>query len=199
MTARPEEHSELAESDRHLETGSVECRYGTVHYVAEEGRLIYCGFRPWDSPGSRIPLELKRRISRASHAGEAHAQPENTGNADDDRAIGRMIRSYLEGPVDGLNAVMPPMSFYGTEFQRSVWKAMLDIPFGKVATYGEIAAAIGRPRAVRAVGSAVGTNPLAPVVPCHRVLPAGGGIGNYGGGVEKKRFLLSIEGALPGS
>jgi len=85
---------------------------------------------------------------------------------------------------------------YGTEFQRAVWRALLQIPAGKVTSYGEIARAIGRPGAVRAVGSAVGKNPFAPEVPCHRVVPADGRIGRYSGGegVATKIALLEAEG-----
>jgi O-6-methylguanine DNA methyltransferase len=85
---------------------------------------------------------------------------------------------------------------YGTEFQRAVWRALLRIPEGRVTSYGEIARAIGRPGAVRAVGSAVGKNPFAPGVPCHRVVPADGRIGRYSGGegVATKIALLAREG-----
>jgi len=82
-----------------------------------------------------------------------------------------------------------------TEFQRRVWDALKRIPEGRVATYGDIAAYLGT-KAVRAVGSAVGKNPDAPVVPCHRVVPSDGRIGNYSGkgGVQRKRALLKAEG-----
>jgi O-6-methylguanine DNA methyltransferase len=87
---------------------------------------------------------------------------------------------------------------YGTGFQRAVWRALLRIPEGRVTSYGEIARAIGRPGAVRAVGSAVGKNPFAPEVPCHRVVPADGRIGHYssGEGTATKIALLRKEGVL---
>ena len=82
----------------------------------------------------------------------------------------------------------------GTPFQRAVWKALLAVPFGSTCTYGDIARAIGKPKAVRAVGQAVGANPIAIVVPCHRILPAHGkGIGNYASGVPRKKWLLARE------
>jgi O-6-methylguanine DNA methyltransferase len=85
---------------------------------------------------------------------------------------------------------------YGTPFQREVWRALSEIPRGRVTTYGEIARRLGRPGAVRAVGTAVGKNPFAPEVPCHRVVPADGRIGNYSGGegVATKIALLKGEG-----
>lgn len=81
----------------------------------------------------------------------------------------------------------------GTPFQLKVWNVLLNIPRGKVSTYREIAEHIGHSRAYRAVGSAVGANPVAIVIPCHRVLPANGGIGNYKWGINRKARLLDIE------
>lgn len=85
---------------------------------------------------------------------------------------------------------------YGTPFQRAVWRALTEIPRGRVTSYGEIARYLGRPGAVRAVGTAVGRNPFAPEVPCHRVVPSDGRIGNYSGGtgVSTKIRLLEEEG-----
>jgi AraC family transcriptional regulator of adaptative response/methylated-DNA-[protein]-cysteine methyltransferase len=81
----------------------------------------------------------------------------------------------------------------GTNFQIKVWEALLRIPEGAVVTYEDIAAAIGRPRAVRAVGNAVGSNPVSYLVPCHRVIRKTGEFGNYGGGRERKRLMLGVE------
>lgn len=81
----------------------------------------------------------------------------------------------------------------GTDFQQAVWQALIEIPKGQVCTYGDIAKAIGRPLASRAVGSAVGENPVSMIVPCHRVVQSSGKIGNYGWGVDIKRSLLREE------
>ncbi|MBQ8551346.1 MAG: methylated-DNA--[Clostridia bacterium] len=86
-----------------------------------------------------------------------------------------------------------PLALKGTEFQMKVWKALLDIPYGEVRTYGEIARAVGNPKASRAVGMANHRNPIAIIVPCHRVV-ASGGIGGYGLGLEMKTALLALEG-----
>ena len=86
-----------------------------------------------------------------------------------------------------------PLDLRGTPFQIAVWNALLEIPRRRTATYGEIASRIGRPKACRAVGSAVGSNPVSVIVPCHRVLPRSGGIGNYGWGAQKKAALLEYE------
>ncbi|MGR3295469.1 MAG: methylated-DNA--[protein]-cysteine S-methyltransferase [Candidatus Bathyanammoxibius sp.] len=84
----------------------------------------------------------------------------------------------------------------GTPFQQAVWLTARSIPYGETRSYGWIASAIGRPRAARAVGQAMGSNPLAIVVPCHRVVAGDGGLGGFGGGLEMKRRLLEIEGRL---
>jgi len=90
-----------------------------------------------------------------------------------------------------------PLDVRGTAFQRRVWEELRRIPLGETRTYGEVAAAIGAPGASRAVGSACGANPVPVVVPCHRVVPASGGIGSYGLGPDRKRRLLEREAATP--
>ena len=98
----------------------------------------------------------------------------------------RYARGEMASPAGELDLAQ------GTPFQRDVWRALLDIPCGQTRTYGQIAAQIGRPRAARAVGQAVGANPLPIVIPCHRVV-ATSGLGGFGGGLEMKRRLLQME------
>jgi methylated-DNA-[protein]-cysteine S-methyltransferase len=86
-----------------------------------------------------------------------------------------------------------PMEMKGTDFERSVWKALLEIPFGETVSYGEIARRIGNPKSVRAVGRANGKNPIAIIVPCHRVIGSDGSLTGYGGGEPRKRWLLDHE------
>jgi O-6-methylguanine DNA methyltransferase len=86
-----------------------------------------------------------------------------------------------------------PLDLRGTPFQRKVWNALLEIPYGETRSYAELARSIGEPKAFRAVGAANGANPVAIVVPCHRVISSGGGLGGYGGGVALKRRLLALE------
>lgn len=95
-----------------------------------------------------------------------------------------------------------PFDLRGTPFQREVWHAIHRIPHGKLSSYGRLAEDIGRPRAARAVGNAVGSNPLGIVIPCHRVIWSNGGIGGFGGGYDEdslnvKRTFLMVEGVLP--
>ena len=108
--------------------------------------------------------------------------------------IRRQIEEYFDGrrqdfdlDVDGA----------GTEFQRLVWAELAKIPFGETRSYADVARAIGRPAAVRAVGAANGRNPIPIVVPCHRVIGADGSLTGFGGGLEAKRWLLELEGVLP--
>lgn len=90
-----------------------------------------------------------------------------------------------------------PLETPGTEFQRRVWGALRSIPYGETRSYGELAQAIAAPGAQRAVGAANGANRVAIVIPCHRVIESGGGLRGYGGGLERKRALLELEGAWP--
>lgn len=103
--------------------------------------------------------------------------------------LGEELRRYAAGEPVMFEAVLEPQ---GTDFQRSVWAAMLKIPYGETWTYGQLAAAIENPKAVRAVGQACHVNPCAPVVPCHRVVAANG-LGGYYGGLDMKRELLDFE------
>ncbi len=94
----------------------------------------------------------------------------------------------------------PPLNPRGTAFEKSVWAELAKIPFGQTATYGEIAARLGLPcGAARAVGGAVGRNPISLIVPCHRVVGANGRLTGYAGGIERKRWLLALEGSPKGS
>lgn len=90
-----------------------------------------------------------------------------------------------------------PLAPLGTAFQRQVWSALADIPFGHTVSYAQLATQLGRPRATRAVGAANGRNPLPIVLPCHRVIGANGALTGFSGGLPTKRFLLELEGALP--
>jgi methylated-DNA-[protein]-cysteine S-methyltransferase len=90
-----------------------------------------------------------------------------------------------------------PLQAQGTEFQRTVWSALRDIPYGEVRSYGQIASALGREKAVRAVGAANGRNPIPIIVPCHRVIGSNGKLTGFAGGLEAKRHLLALEG-VPG-
>jgi O-6-methylguanine DNA methyltransferase len=101
------------------------------------------------------------------------------------------LKNILTG---GKPKILPPLDLAGTEFQKSVWNALRKISAGKTKSYGEIAQAIGKPKAVRAVGGACGANPVPVLVPCHRVLAANKKLGGFSGGLDWKRKLLASEG-----
>ena len=103
------------------------------------------------------------------------------------------FKRYFEGEIRALEAIS--VRVVGTAFQLKVWKALKAIPAGETRSYGAIAAAIGQPSAVRAVGLANGANPAGLVVPCHRVIGADGSLTGFGGGLDRKRWLLRHEGA----
>jgi methylated-DNA-[protein]-cysteine S-methyltransferase len=107
----------------------------------------------------------------------------------------RAARDQLAGYFEGTRTEFDlPVEPDGTEFQRRVWQALRTIPYGKTASYGEIAASLGlKPGASRAVGTANGANPIPIVVPCHRVIGADGSLTGYGGGLDRKQMLLQLE------
>lgn len=113
----------------------------------------------------------------------------------DDARFGVLVRELLEFLAGDRTSFDVPVASRGTDFQRRVWNALERIPYGETTTYGRIAAELGTARAVRAVGLAVGRNPISIVVPCHRVVGSTGSLTGYAGGLERKRALLDLEGA----
>ncbi len=103
------------------------------------------------------------------------------------------LEAYFRGT---LRAFSVPLDPSGTPFQRWVWEELRLVPYGRTVTYGELARKLGRPKAARAVGNAVAANPIPILIPCHRVLPKGKGIGNFGPGIHWKERLLRLEGTL---
>jgi methylated-DNA-[protein]-cysteine S-methyltransferase len=107
--------------------------------------------------------------------------------------LSRAISNYFAGDMTAIDTL--PTKTNGTPFQRQVWQALREIPLGTTISYGELAKRIGRPKAVRAVGLANGSNPVGVIVPCHRVIGSNGALTGYGGGMERKRWLLEHESA----
>jgi methylated-DNA-[protein]-cysteine S-methyltransferase len=120
--------------------------------------------------------------------------PAVAGEAPLDAAAGQLA-AYFEGKLTSFEL---PLFMDGTEFQRRVWAALRDIPYGETVSYGQLADEIGAPGASRAVGLANGRNPIGIIVPCHRVIGADGSLTGYGGGIERKRFLLDLERRVSG-
>ncbi|WP_432092857.1 methylated-DNA--[protein]-cysteine S-methyltransferase [Streptomyces sp. bgisy100] len=124
---------------------------------------------------------------------QRHRPPEDTFGPPDDTpftAAVEQLKAYFAGE---LTAFELPLRLDGTPFQRRVWTALRDIPYGGTVSYGQLAGRLGLPSAARAVGLANGRNPIGIIVPCHRVVGAGGSLTGYGGGLDRKRRLLDHE------
>ncbi|MGH9049565.1 MAG: methylated-DNA--[protein]-cysteine S-methyltransferase [Acidimicrobiia bacterium] len=112
----------------------------------------------------------------------------------DRTGVARQLRAYFDGDLGAIDPV--DVELAGTPFQVSVWEVLRTIEPGETMSYLDVAAAVGRPTSSRAVGNAVGSNPVPVVVPCHRVITSAGGLGGFGGGLDRKRWLLAHEGVL---
>jgi len=135
------------------------------------------------------------------HLIEFHSPRHPTGRTSDwqqgEHEVLRDARVQLEQYFAGERRAFDlPLAPRGTAFQREVWNALRDIPYGATISYAQLAQRIGKPSAMRAVGAANGRNPLPIVVPCHRVIGADGSLTGFGGGLPTKRFLLELEGAI---
>lgn len=161
-----------------LALARLETPVGVMLVVTDdEGRL--CAL-DWDDHAERMARLLRRHHG----AVELRDRPAEGPVFD-------ALRGYLAGDLRALDAL--PTATAGTAFQREVWAALRAIPAGETWSYGRLAAHIGRPKAVRAVGLANGANPVGVVVPCHRVIGADGSMTGYGGGLERKAWLLAHE------
>jgi methylated-DNA-[protein]-cysteine S-methyltransferase len=136
----------------------------------------------WEDHEPRMQRLLQRHYGANTIQLRAASQPS---------AAQRALEAYFEGDMDAIAGL--PTATSGTDFQRMVWDALRRIPVGHTVSYGTLAAQIGRPTAPRAVGLANGANPIAIVVPCHRVIGANAALTGYGGGLERKRWLLAHE------
>jgi len=101
------------------------------------------------------------------------------------------LRDYFAGTLHAFDLPLAPR---GTPFQLAVWNALLEVPWGETISYAELARRVGKPSAVRAVGAANGANPIPVIIPCHRVIGSNGSLTGYGGGIERKQWLLAHEG-----
>jgi methylated-DNA-[protein]-cysteine S-methyltransferase len=145
---------------------------GTLSLVATDSALVAL---VWRTAGhARVPFE------------DAIEDPQHPVLLE----TARQLREYFAGTRRQFDL---PLEFRGTDFQRRVWAALLMIPYGETRSYGRIADQIGNPAAVRAVGAANGRNPIAIIAPCHRVIGMSGDLTGFGGGLDAKSFLLSLE------
>jgi methylated-DNA-[protein]-cysteine S-methyltransferase len=161
-----------------IELSHLDSPVGPLALAIEGGKLRELSFSTEE--------ELRERLARAHP--EARIE-HGTGGKPMKR-----LRAYFAGDLHALDHI--PVSLEGTPFQRRVWAELQKIPVGRTISYRQLATAIGQPKAVRAVGAANGRNPVALVVPCHRVIAADGKLQGYGGGLDRKAWLLRHERAL---
>jgi methylated-DNA-[protein]-cysteine S-methyltransferase len=152
----------------------IDSPIGPLTLIAQDGRL------------AGVHMEITRYEPDADALGAAVASESDPVLA----AAAKQLDAYFRGELTSFDLLL---SLDGTQFQRSVWTALQSIPYGETISYGELARRIGQPSASRAVGLANGRNPVAIVVPCHRVIGADGSLTGYGGGMDRKRFLLALE------
>ena len=158
----------------------VESPIGRVVIAVSGGRMWALAFEEyWPT----LQIALRRRLGML-----------NFESRSDPNGFSEQLRRYFRGELDAIDSI--PVELHGTAFQRNVWTALRRIPCGETRSYGELARMIDAADAVRAVGAANGQNPISVVVPCHRVIGADGKLTGYGGGIERKRWLLAHEKAL---
>ena len=164
----------------HLEAAEVPSPVGPWSLVASpRGLCLLHGGSDWDALGAA----LQRRFGAVSLKGAK----------DPFEAVSR-LGAYFAGELSALDEVRVDTG--GTDFQQSVWTALRRIPAGRTSCYSDLATVVGRPTATRAVGAANGANPVAVVIPCHRVIGKDGSLTGYGGGLERKAWLLRHEGVI---
>ena len=144
------------------------------------------------SPIGELMLCGDEESLTALHLPGHWAKPAAGWRRDDARFadVARQLEQYFDGERTTFDI---PLRMQGGPFEREVWAELLRIPYGETASYGEIARRVGKPHASRAVGAANGRNPIAIIVPCHRVIGSDGALTGYGGGLERKRALLDLE------
>jgi methylated-DNA-[protein]-cysteine S-methyltransferase len=164
-----------------LQTASVDSPVGRVRLFAKDGALRFVAF------GDEFEWTA-RALARRYGDFQEDEQPGLGG-------IATRLEDYFGGDLHALDTI--PARPEGTAFQLRVWAALREIPVGTTVAYSELARQLGDVRSVRAVGAANGSNPVGIVIPCHRVIGADGSLVGYGGGLDRKRWLLAHEGALP--
>lgn len=161
-----------------VHTSWVEAPIGTFRIASTRRGLAYV----------ELPHASGRGLAGWLHRRAPDARCEE--GDEPNRAAATQILEYLDGKRTEFDL---PLDLRGTPFQHSVWEKLLEIPYGETRSYQEIARAVRRPRALRAVGNANGANPVSLVVPCHRVVASGGKLGGYAGGLSLKARLLAME------
>ena len=167
-----------------ISTEKLTTPIGSLLLIVARGMLVYCN---WEED------ECSRKLCRILKRLEKERWSNSDSMIDDSMTLeetARQLSEYFSGQRREFEL---PIRLIGSEFQRKVWETLGSIPYGATATYGEMAAVCGCPRGSRALAAACGANPLAVILPCHRVVAANNRFGGYTGGLDKKLFLLSME------
>ena len=180
MTVAPIVDREHIYSMHCFQTDRISTPIGDMILVARDGVVLLLEF---EDATDRVAREMKARF------GEVDLQP-----TDNPFGIPDVVRDYFAGNLTAIDRLITDGG--GTAFERTVWAELRRIPLGTTISYGELAKRINNPNGMRAVGLANGKNPIAIVVPCHRVIGANGSMTGYGGGIARKEWLLRNEGAL---
>ena len=144
----------------------------------------------FDENGALAELHFESTSRRVY--GSTREAPSTTRRLEDSKALlTAQLRDYFAGTLHAFDLPLAPR---GTPFQLAVWNALLEVPWGETISYAELARRVGKPSAVRAVGAANGANPIPVIIPCHRVIGSNGSLTGYGGGIERKQWLLAHEG-----
>ena len=168
-----------------LKIGRAPTPFGDGVWLMSSRGLVALGFIDEGAP-ERTGFEHQGRSEEAAFADLKRRYPKASFERDDLEAKRMSARVFEAGePL--------PVALYGTPFRRQVWRALMDVPFGRTCTYGTLASQIGKPKAARATGTAVGANPISWFIPCHRALAADGRLHNYHWGIERKRAMLTYE------
>jgi len=154
---------------------------GTLTLVAEEGAIV------------GLYMDLQRHRPDDDELGEPNPRGREV---EPFKAAADQLDAYFAGELTRFDLPLTP---HGSEFQRRVWAALQEIPYGRTESYGELAGRIGSPGGARAVGLANGKNPIGIIIPCHRVVGADGSLTGYGGGLDRKKQLLDLELAVSGT
>ncbi|MDP4790087.1 MAG: methylated-DNA--[protein]-cysteine S-methyltransferase [Haliea sp.] len=176
-------------------TRVIQSPLGDLQLVAEGEHLVAIHFPGMHAEGA-VESETERSSGSTAESLATQAvkkTKESAANAVLEQASAQLAE-YFAGTRREFDL---PLAATGTEFQQEVWQALREIPWGELRSYRDIACALQRPRAVRAVGAANGRNPLPIVVPCHRVIGANGSLTGFAGGLAAKALLLTLEGSLP--
>jgi methylated-DNA-[protein]-cysteine S-methyltransferase len=153
---------------------SIETKVGLLHINANDSAVTYIGF--FDD--TRYPEKTQAANATSTQANAIS------------RLAAKQLNEYFKGQRRHFDLPLAPK---GTDFQQSIWQKLLDVQYGQTASYLDIAMAIDKPKACRAVGAANGKNPISIVIPCHRIVGSNGTLTGYAGGLSRKSFLLSLE------